>query len=240
MISDDRAVRGVRALVFSARVLLTLTLMIPPIWLLVVIVPPHRVHQLVQRWARLVFVASGCQPRVSGLEHLKGHRCTVMVANHSSYLDSLLLIATIPGDYRFVVNHMAAARPVLGLIIRKSGHLIVDRRSVRLRAACARAMSATLEAGGSLILFPEGTRAPEGLLPFRIGAFRTAAAGGHPVVPIAITGTRDMMPRRLRLLKPGPLEVHVLPPVVSAPGKRHAAALRDYACTAIIGALTTP
>jgi len=228
----------VRALVFSARVLLVLAVAIPPLWLLVALVPRRLVHHLVQRWARLVFAASGCRPGVSGLEHLREH--AVMVVNHSSFLDALLLMAAIPGDYRFVVNHLAATRPALGLIVRKSGHLIVDRRSARSRAACARAIVGALRAGESLIMFPEGTRANDVLLPFKMGAFRAAAAAGRPVVPIAVTGTRRMMPRRPGLLTPGPLRVQVLPAIERAPGRSSAAALRDAARSAINDALARP
>ena len=112
----------------------------------------------------------------------------MLVANHSSYLDSVVLAAAIPRDCRFVANHMAATRPLLGLIIRKSGHLLVDRESRRSRAACARAMIELLQDGTSLVLFPEGTRAGRDVLPFRAGAFRAAFRTGRPVIPIAISG----------------------------------------------------
>ena len=94
----------------------------------------------------------------------------MLVANHSSYLDSLALVAAIPRDCRFVANHLAATRPLLGLIIRKSGHLVVDRASRQSRAACARAMIALLQDGTSLVLFPEGTLGQD-VLPFHAGGF---------------------------------------------------------------------
>jgi 1-acyl-sn-glycerol-3-phosphate acyltransferase len=227
---------AVLALAFSVRVLLVLGLTIPALWLLVAIAPRRRTHRLVQQWARFVFAAGGSGPRVSGLER-RPPGSVVMVANHSSFLDSLLLMASIPGNYRFVVNHLAARRPVLGLIIRKSEHLVVDRRSVSSRIACARAMRSTLRAGTSLMLFPEGTRSSDGLLPFRMGAFRAAAAEGRPVIPIAISGAREMMPRRAGLLTRGPLRVQMLAPIGSAPDRLSAAALNEAARTAISNAL---
>lgn len=161
-----------------------------------------------------------------------------MVANHSSFLDSVVLLAAIPGDYRFVANHLAARRPLLGTVIRKSGHLVVDRGSARSRAACARAMVKTLQSGTPLLLFPEGTRGRRGLLPFHMGAFRTAEKTSCPVVPVAIDGTRRMLPRDRRLLEPAPLAIHVLGAITADPSAvRRAAALRDQARAAIVTAL---
>jgi 1-acyl-sn-glycerol-3-phosphate acyltransferase len=161
-----------------------------------------------------------------------------MVANHSSFLDSVVLLAAVPADYRFVVNHLAATRPLVGLAIRRSGHLVVDRRSARSRAECARAMIASLEAGTSLLLFPEGTRGGDSLLPFQSGAFRTAVRTGRPVVPIAIAGTRRILPRRFRLLQRAPIHVRILPAIRPEAGTAGSATrLRDAAASAIAAAL---
>jgi fatty-acyl-CoA synthase len=231
-------VTKLRSVLFSVRVLLVLTLTLPPLWLFVVVTPRRATHRLVQRWARGIVALSGCRLRVTGLHCLPVGTGVVMVANHSSFLDSVVLLAAIPGEYWFVANHLAATRPLLGTIIRKSGYLVVDRRSVRSRSACARAMSTALEAGTSLLLFPEGTRNSNHLLPFKIGAFRAAAKTAHPVVPIAIAGTRQMLPRDFRLLEQAPLSVQVLAPITAeTAGVRYAAHLRDRAHAAVAEAL---
>ena len=175
---------------------------------------------------------------VQGLENLDRESCAVLVANHSSYLDSVALVAAIPRDCRFVANHLAATRPLLGLIIRKSGHLVVDRASRRSRAACARAMTALLQNGTSLVLFPEGTRAGHAVLPFHAGAFRAAVRAGRPVIPIAIDGTRRIWPRKFRLLRRGALVVRILPAIHAAAGTQMSAVrLRDAAAGVIAAAL---
>ena len=240
--SWDFVARRLRPAFFSARVALALLVTVPPLWVLVAMTPARSVHRLTQRWARVIVGLCGCRPRVIGLQRLPPPNISaVMIANHSSFLDAVVLLATIPGDYRFVTNHLAAGRPLLGTIIRKSGHLVVDRRSMRSRAACARAIEGTLTAGTSLMLFPEGTRGRRGLLPFHLGAFRAAVKTARPVIPIAIEGTRQMLPRDLRLAERGPLAVHVLAPI---PGDGsvtgHAARLRDAARAAIAAALVTP
>ena len=162
----------------------------------------------------------------------------MLVANHSSYLDSVVLVAAIPRDCRFVANHLAATRPLIGLIIRKAGHLVVDRGSRRSRAACARAMMELLRDGTSLLLFPEGTRAGSEILPFHTGAFRAAVKTGRPVIPIAISGTRRIWPRRIRLLRQNAIVVRVLPAIhADVQTYDSAARLRDAAAGVIANAL---
>ena len=162
----------------------------------------------------------------------------MLVANHSSYLDSVVLVAALPRDFRFVVNHLAATRPLIGTIIRKANYLVVDRGSLRSRAACARAMTEMLGRGTSLLLFPEGTRASRGMLPFKAGAFRAAVKTGRPVLPVAVGDTARIWPRRLGLLKRSSIAVRILPAIHADMRARDAAArLRDAAAGAIADAL---
>jgi 1-acyl-sn-glycerol-3-phosphate acyltransferase len=212
---------------FSARVLVVLMALLPPFWLRAVLTPAGEpVNQLVRRWSRRALRWSGCRVTVSGLEHLDGAPCSLLVANHSSIIDSVVLIASVPASFRFVVNHMAASRPFIGPAIRRAGYLTVNRGSAASRAACGRAMIEALEAGTSLMVFPEGTRAEAGLLPFQLGAFRVALAAGRPIVPIAVSGTGQVLPRRLRLLRRAPIAVTILPPV-ACPSGTTALELRD-------------
>jgi fatty-acyl-CoA synthase len=221
------------SLFFSARVLFVLVVLLPPFWVRVALSPAGgSVDRIVRTWARRALRWSGCRVTISGAEHLERAPCALLVANHSSVIDSVVLMASVPARFRFVANHLAATRPFIGLAVRKAGHLIVDRGSAASRAACGRAMIEALRAGTSLMVFPEGTRAAEALLPFQIGAFRVALAAGRPVVPIAIVGTRQVLPRRLRLLRPAPITVTVLPPIAHSPS-RTAAELRDQVVYAI-------
>jgi 1-acyl-sn-glycerol-3-phosphate acyltransferase len=165
---------------------------------------------------RAALLLSGCPLRVSGLEHLGAAPCVVMVANHSSYLDVVVLLAAIPQDFRFVANHQAATRPLVGMVIRKQGHLVVDRGSALSRVESARAMSRMLAAGKSLLVFPEGTRSAGSLGKFTSGAFRAAMRSGRPIVPIAIAGTAQIFPRRTLLCRWSAITVMVLQPMAAS------------------------
>jgi 1-acyl-sn-glycerol-3-phosphate acyltransferase len=150
----------------------------------------ERAMRLVHRWARRVFALCRCSLRVSGLPHLHRQRCAIIVANHASYLDSVVLLAILRCDYRFIANRRELARPFVGLVLRKGGHLIVDRHSIQSREACGRAMLEALNQGTSLVLFPEGTRSWRRLQRFENGAFRAAVRTRRPIYSRRHCGNR--------------------------------------------------
>lgn len=225
---------------FTARVALALGALVPPLALALALVrDERRAHRLVRDCARSVVRLAGVNVQVTGLERLPATGRLMLVSNHTSLADAAVLLAALPLDFRFIANHVFAAYPVIGPAIRGASHHIVDRGSWRGRAECGRAMVEALGGGRSLLVFPEGTTAAGGrLLPFRSGAFRAAAKSGTVVVPLAIRGTRALMPDGGALLSPVPVEVEVLAPLVPWGADREAVAtLRDRAAAAIQDAL---
>jgi 1-acyl-sn-glycerol-3-phosphate acyltransferase len=228
------------SVLFTAWVAIVLLVVMPPLWVALALSPSRDgAMRLVRRWARRVLALCGCAVRVQGLEHLDAERCAIVVANHSSYLDSVVLLATIESDYRFVANRRELARPFVGLVLRKGRHLVVDRRSRESRVDCTRAMLDTLRQGTSLVLFPEGTRSAETLQTFRNGAFRASVKTGCPVLPVAISGTSRILPRRGRLLRRSPIEVQILPAIRPGVAAGAAVVLRERTAAAISGVLGT-
>ena len=201
--------------VFTAYIAALLALTMPPAWLVLLFLPRGRTSdRLVRQWSRFIVRASGCRMRVSGVEHLRGAGAVTLVSNHVSYIDSVVLLAAIPADYRFVAEHGVLTWPMISTAVRKVGHLTVDRGSRAARLACADAMVETLRAGRSLLVYPEGRRSRrEGLLPFRLGAFRAAVASGRPVVPIAVSGTDVIVASDRRVLRRGRIEVTIHEPI---------------------------
>src|SRR5438552_8664570 len=184
----------------------------PPAWVLVLLSPRGRAsHRLVRGWWGLVIRASGCRVRMTGVDRLRGAGTVVLVSNHISYIDSVVFLAVVPVDFRFVAEHGVLTWPLVGTGVRKAGHLTVNRGSRAARLACAGTMVDTLRAGGSLLVYPEGRRSRgEGLLPFRLGAFRAAVDAGRPVVPIATRGTATIVATEHRWVRRAPpaLTVH--------------------------------
>jgi 1-acyl-sn-glycerol-3-phosphate acyltransferase len=224
--------------VFTAWVATVLLVVIPPWWIALALSSSReRAMHRVRRWARRVFAWCGCALQITGLHNLEQERGAIIVANHSSYLDSVVLLAVIRSDYRFVANHGELARPFVGLVLRKGGHLIVDRGSLRSRGACLEAMLEALARGTSLVLFPEGTRSANRLQAFKIGAFHAAFRSGRPIVPVAIAGTQRILPRHRRLLRRADVAITILPPIYPGTDSADAAQLRARTAAAIGGAL---
>lgn len=229
---EPRIPGGARALFFTAYVLVLILLTFPPLWAALLVLPRGRLPaRLLGRCARLVIRVSGCRLRVRGLDRLRRLSPAVLVANHASYVDSVMLMAALPVDYRFVVNHHLASYPFFGLAIRKSRYLIVDRTQAAARRACALQMIDTLRQGTSLLVFPEGTRhRGPGLLPFRPGAFRAAVEVGRPVIPITLAGTRNIWPYNAWVLQRGVVEVVIHEAIEPAgKGRREIVRVRDQA-----------
>jgi 1-acyl-sn-glycerol-3-phosphate acyltransferase len=163
-------------------------------WPLVALLPRQASRFRVLRFAARAFLrVSGTRLRVQGLEHLPPAPM-VLVANHGSYVDGLLLVAALPVDLHFVVKKEFARQVVAGTLLRRIGAVFVERVDpVKGLEDTARAVDA-LRAGESVMFFPEATlfRTP-GLLPFKLGAFMAAAQTGAPVVPAALRGTRTIL-----------------------------------------------
>jgi 1-acyl-sn-glycerol-3-phosphate acyltransferase len=185
------------------------------LWAGVALAPDARVAgRLVRRWCRLALVLGGCRLRVEGLEHLPPPGPALLAANHASYLDAVVLLAALPAGLRFVAKRELTAYPVIGTVIRKVGHLAVERVDPVRSAAAAEHVGEALAAGHLLLVFPEGTfRRSPGLLPFRLGAFKAAVEQRRPVTPVAIRGTRDVLPADTWLPGPGPIAVTIGAPI---------------------------
>lgn len=119
----------------------------------------------------------------------------VVVSNHESAADPFLL-SRLPWDMRWVAKDELFRAPLAGWILRAGGDIPIRRGRGGSVRAMLEACRATLRAGMPVMLFPEGTRSPDGeLLPFKDGAFELAIEAGVPVVPVALVGTRDCRPK---------------------------------------------
>ncbi|MBI4012380.1 MAG: AMP-binding protein, partial [Candidatus Rokubacteria bacterium] len=223
-------------LAFAAYVAGWLLITLPPLWAGVTMAPHSgAAARLVRWWCRLALFLGGCRLRVEGLEHLPAAGSAVLAANHASYVDAVALVAALPEDVRFVAKRELGAVPVVGTVIRKVGHLVVARADPSRSVADAERVARALRAGALLLVFPEGTfrRAP-GLLPFRLGTFKAAVDGCRPVVPVAVRGTRRVLPADTWLPRPGPITVTIgIPIAPEGAGWPEMVRLRDRVRAAI-------
>jgi 1-acyl-sn-glycerol-3-phosphate acyltransferase len=199
--------------------------------IVVTLVPGIDVRQRALSFAsRAVFRLAGVPVSVSGLERLPpGH--SVVVANHASYIDGPLLKGFLPARFSFVIKGEMRNVPIVHFLLRRGGSRFVERFTAAGSARDARQIVKAARGGESLAFFPEGTfRALPGVCRFRPGAFVAAARGGMPVVPVAITGTRHMLPAGRILPRHGRLHIEILEPMpVDESGNTDPRALADCA-----------
>ncbi len=148
-----------------------------------------------RRWARSLLAIAGVRVKVEGLEKLTPGASYVFASNHLSYMDTPVILANIPADFRFMAKDGLFKIPLLGTHLGQAGHIPVPRYDPR-----AAVKSMTLAADSirtrniSILIFPEGGRSHDGVLqPFKDGAAYIAIKAGVPIVPLAISGTHEIL-----------------------------------------------
>lgn len=193
--------------------------------------------------ARSFFLFAGMPLTLRGFENLPAGQC-IVVANHASYLDGVIMAAALPPRFGFVIMREMNAVPLAGLLLRRIGSEFVERFNRHKGATDARRVIRTAANGHSLVFFPEGTFTSEiGLKKFHTGAFAIAARAACPVVPAVIHGARRNLPAHRLLPRPGAIEVRCGAPIVpttAAEDEDLALMLRDRSRAAILSELGEP
>lgn len=168
-----------------------------------------------RQWCRSLLWAGGVTVELEGLEHLDPPRPAVLVSNHESWYDVFALAGLLPVDYRFVGKQELVKIPFFGPAWLACGNIPIDRsnraaafESLRLAGEKIRRENAVV------VMFPEGTRSADGeMLPFKKGAFVLALDLGVPVIPVGVSGSRELMPKGSFLVRPGRMRVRIGPPI---------------------------
>lgn len=169
-------------------------------------------------WARLILLVAGVRVRTRGLEKLKTGASYVIACNHSSYMDTPVILTYVHVQFRFLAKSGLFKIPFLGLHLARAGHLPVPREDPR---AAIKTMSDAArnirEKGISMLIFPEGGRTPDGeLKAFKEGGAYIAIKAGVPLVPVAIHGTRAVVPMHSGIVRSGPVALLVGDPIDTA------------------------
>lgn len=204
-----RAWRAVEVIAMGVAWLTALVLLGPITLVLARTLPEGRAVRMLSRvLSRIAVALCGCRVFVEGRSRMPVAGRFVLVSNHASYADTPVLLAALPGDYRFVAMREVLSWPLVGMLARRGLHPLVDRFHAKASVADAAAIEQRLRQGEALLFFAEGGfSADRGLRPFRLGAFHAAVAAGAPVVPVALRGTRQVL--RAGELAPHPGRVHV-------------------------------
>lgn len=171
-------------------------------------------HRVARSWARMLLAVAGVKVKVEGLEKLKPGGAYVFASNHLSLMDTPLVIAHIPAEFRFLAKRGLFKIPFIGTHLKHAGHIPVPRgdprASIRSLTAAAQVVQ---ERGVSILVFPEGGRSPAAMRAFKEGAAYIAIKAGVPVVPMAIGGTRQVLPMNSVLVRAGSVVMRIGDPI---------------------------
>lgn len=178
---------------------------------------PALLFRLAVPMARFGLWAAGARIRVVGRERLDPSQNYLFMPNHCSNVDPPVVVAALRRDARMMAKASLFRIPVFGQILRFTGFVPVVREDREAAIAAVEQAAARLRAGLDFVVFPEGTRSRDDtLLPLKKGPFFMALAGGAPVVPVRIRGSRAVMPRGGKVIRPGTIEVEVCEPIPTA------------------------
>jgi 1-acyl-sn-glycerol-3-phosphate acyltransferase len=174
-------------------------------------------HWCASTWSRMIARTALLDVRVRGAEHLRADESYVFLSTHQSWMDIPVMLGYLPCQLRIAAKREVFLIPFLGWHMQRSGQIPINRGSTAESIESLRRAARLLGGGVSAFLFPEGTRTRDGSLQsLKKGGFRLAMESGLPLVPVTIVGTRRAMPRGSMVLRAGPVEMHIDPPIPTA------------------------
>lgn len=178
---------------------------------------PGGIYDKIPRWwSKAVLWAGGVKVRVHGWENAGSGEPRIFAANHVSWFDVPALASTLP-RYKFVAKAELFKVPIFGQGIRAAGMIEIQRDNRKAAFGAYDVAAKKIQAGNSVVVFPEGTRGYEyPLRPFKKGPFVLAVAAGVPIVPVILHGTIEVLKKGSWWAHPGMVDVHLLEPVDTA------------------------
>jgi len=164
--------------------------------------------------ARTAVRLAGVKIEIEGRDRLDPAKTFVYMANHVSNVDPPVVIPAVPRRTSVLVKKELFRIPILGKAMKMASLVPVDRSNREAAVASIHRAAEVVRSGINMMIFPEGTRSFDGrMLPFKKGPFYLAIESGAAIVPITILGTREMMPKRSLLVRPGTARLIFHPPV---------------------------
>ncbi len=171
-------------------------------------------HRIARLWGRSTVFISLSKLRIEGAENFRKHRVAVYASNHTSYMDTPVIFAALPFQFRILAKKDLWRWPLIGWYLRRSGQMPIDIENPHATLSSLGGAVKALRAGMPLFVFPEGGRTPNGeLRPFLSGAAYLAIRAQVPLVPIALSGVYDLLPMHTRHFYPSKLTLRVGEPI---------------------------
>ena len=175
------------------------------------------INRYVRMWCRTLLRIAGVTVTVRGAENIPAGRPVVFTPNHQGNYDIPLMLLYLDAPHGIVAKIETRKIPLVRTWMELLDCVFIDRASPRRAMESMRQAEALLEAGRSMVVFPEGTRSKaDHMGEFKAGAFKIACKAGAPVVPVAIDGSYKVMEANHNLMKPAHVNITILPPLETA------------------------
>lgn len=176
-------------------------------------------YRMAHRWARALLFFCSVRVEIRGREHLDLSRPRLYMTNHRSHFDTPVIMGSFPVPLCFVAKKELRRIPLMGGGMAAVGMIFLDRGDSDQARASLEAAAGRIRGGRNVLMFPEGTRSNDGVTlgPFKKGAFHLALKAGVPIQPVAVTGSERVLPKHSLSVRPGPVVLHIGPPVEVGP-----------------------
>ncbi len=175
-------------------------------------------HFFARLWARTIIAASGVQVKVRGTENIPTDSSVIVASNHQGYFDIFVLMAYIPRHLGWITKKELYRIPVFSFAMRRYGNIMIDRSNRERARRSLQDAAGKIRRGQSVLIFPEGTRSPDGKVhAFKKGCYYLAEASEAPIIPVSISGSFEVMPKKTFRLHRGTIQVAIGEPVYARP-----------------------
>lgn len=172
------------------------------------------VHRYTRLWGKVALMACGVKVSVEGLEHVQGEGPYVFMSNHQGSYDIFSLLSHLPFQFKWLAKKELFSIPFVGWTMAVAGCIRIDREGTRDTEEAMNKAAQKIHDGMSVVIFPEGSRSRDGSIqPFKKGGFTLALKAKVPIVPIAISGSLDVMPRDRFTAASGEIRIRIDPPI---------------------------
>jgi 1-acyl-sn-glycerol-3-phosphate acyltransferase len=171
-------------------------------------------HRIAGLWGKVALWANRVKIRVEGLENVPGEGPYIFMSNHQGSYDIFALLGFLPFQFKYVAKKELFSIPILGQAMKTTGYISIDREGTRETVKAMNEAAGRIRDGMSVLIFPEGSRSPDGSIqPFKKGGFTLAIKSQVPIVPVAIAGSDKIIPKGKMRIHPGSISLRLDRPV---------------------------